>query len=363
MRLSPIDASRLSLLSNRWLYLILMPTEQCQLRCAYCYEDFEQGRMEEGVVRGIQGLMSRRAPELERLAVEWFGGEPLLAFDIVEEVQAFAQKLTREHPSLRFQGSMTTNAMRLDPGRLARLVELGVRRFQISLDGPREIHDRFRTTAGGQGTFERIWGNLLAARQVEGDFEIHLRLHVSRANVEGLADFARECDEAFGADPRFKLAFRGLRRLGGARDADLPVLSEAEQSQALAELSASTRDLAVGLHPGPFEGPDPAPGCYAAAAYSLVVRSNGDLAKCTVALRHPNNRVGRLREDGTVSLDSKILRGWIRGVFTGRVQDLQCPAVGFADEEPDHPPATEPRLLSISAKRSSNAASSEALTV
>ncbi len=323
-------ASHFGLLSPRKLFLIVMPTERCQLRCAYCYEDFAHGKMTPRVRAALLAWMARRAPELGLLAIEWFGGEPLLACDVVEKVQAFARGLGREDPALTVRGSMTTNAVRLDPERLDRLVGLGVRSYQITLDGPREIHDRVRVTAGGAPTFARIWDNLCRARELAVDFEIHLRLHVSRDNVELLPAFIDECHRTFGADPRFRLGLRALRRLGGPRDASLPVLGRDQLDRQLARLSDYAENAGFPADRGPFEGPDPSPGCYAAAGYSWVVRSNGDLAKCTVALAHPNNRVGRLRDGGRLELDQTRLAGWTRGVFSGDRQALECPAAGFA---------------------------------
>jgi uncharacterized protein len=83
--------------------------------------------------------------------------------------------------------------------------------------------------------------------------------------------------------------------------------------------------------------------CYASRANSFLVRADGTLAKCTVALSHPQNRVGRLLEDGTVELDAEKMQGWMRGLWSEDGDELRCPMVGFADAS--NPP--EPRLLSI----------------
>ena len=56
------------------LNLILFPTEQCNFRCTYCYEDFEIGRMSSGVVRGVKALLDARIDSLTSLLVSWFGG-------------------------------------------------------------------------------------------------------------------------------------------------------------------------------------------------------------------------------------------------------------------------------------------------
>ena len=71
------------LLAGNHQRLILMPTEQCNLRCTYCYEDFRHRHMEPRVVTGVKRFLSKRAPKLDLLRIDWFGGEPLLARPIV----------------------------------------------------------------------------------------------------------------------------------------------------------------------------------------------------------------------------------------------------------------------------------------
>ncbi len=274
--------------------LTLMPTEQCNFRCTYCYEDFRLQRMSGELVRAIGKFLARRAPGLELLSLSWFGGEPMLALDVVEEIQARALSLAEEYPRLQVRASMTTNGYLLSPPRLARLLELGVNRFQVSLDGAREMHDRRRMKAGGQGTFDRIWRNLRAARRQQGSFEIVIRIHVDRDNRASMPEFIRQMARSFGGDPRFRVFIRQVSRLGGAGDASLPVLG----TRTAATLDA-LRELARAAGLKQHESDPRSSICYAAAANSFVIRSNGEIAKCTVALAHPNNRVGRVLRDFT----------------------------------------------------------------
>ena len=121
-----LDLERLSGLSNRRLHLILMPTERCDFRCVYCYEDFVAGRMPRAVIDGVIALIERRAPTLDRLELEWFGGEPLLALDVIEEVSRRVLAQQEHRPQLVCSGAATTNGYRLDLETAARLVALPV---------------------------------------------------------------------------------------------------------------------------------------------------------------------------------------------------------------------------------------------
>src|SRR5215211_2329775 len=80
------EAELASSFLNESLHLIVLPTEQCNFRCTYCYEDFSIGRMSSEVIQGVKRLIDRRLPSLKSLSVSWFGGEPLLGRAIVEDI-------------------------------------------------------------------------------------------------------------------------------------------------------------------------------------------------------------------------------------------------------------------------------------
>lgn len=328
----PIDATALAAaLDNRALHLILLPTEACNFRCTYCYESFASGRMRRDVVAGVKALLTRRADELAQLSLSWFGGEPLLALDVIEEIGAFALELARERPRLALDANVTTNAWFLDRRTLERLLDLRVSQLHVALDGPRDVHDGKRLTAAGAGTFERIWANLRAARELDRPFEIVLRLHVDRENHARVPELVDQCRDAFGGDPRFSIYFKPLSRYGGPGDAELAVLEDGEREQVLARLEARARGATPsgGLSVG--GGHAPSEVCYASKANSLVVRADGRLSKCTVALDAPENDVGRLRADGTLELDRSRQRAWLRGLASGNPRELFCPMLGLID--------------------------------
>ena len=317
------------------LHLILLPTEACNFRCVYCYEAFRLKRMDPAVVGGVKRLLDRRAPTLAHLTISWFGGEPLLAYDVVTDILRHVAALRSRSPALAFISDMTTNASLLTPGRLEELVALGTREFQVTFDGPRRFHDRKRVRPGGKATFDLVWGNLIACRDSEARFRIQVRLHVDRNNQAAVPEFLDEYQAAFGPDDRFELFIRGLSRLGGANDPALPILEGEERSRAIEGLRALARDRGLRI----AAVPPVAPICYAARGNSFVVRADGRVNKCTVALDHPRNQVGSLQPDGTLRLRAEMVRPWMRGFESGGRAELSCPMHGLADVAENGAPA------------------------
>jgi uncharacterized protein len=311
---------------NSYLHLVLMPTEACNFRCTYCYEDFALGRMHPEVVTGVKRWLEQRAPELRSLTLSWFGGEPLLAADVITDVLEHVATLRRQHPGMRFQSDITTNGWRLGPEVFAPLHDLGVRSYQVSLDGPRVWHDRTRQRAGGGPTFDRIWANLLGLRDSDREFEVLVRLHASRDNARALPEFVATYAEAFRNDRRFTLFLKRLAPLGGPQDTGFPYLDAAEDAQVLDTVARCAESHAVRF----VRAEHLQPICYAARGNSFVVRADGRLGKCTVALDHAANQVGRLHPNGRVELETPAMRRWMRGLWTGDADELECPMRGLA---------------------------------
>jgi len=331
-------------LDNRHLKLTLMPTEQCNFRCTYCYEDFELGTMPRRVVDGLMALMDARAPELNVLELRWFGGEPMVAYPVIRELCRHAQHLAAEQRQLTFISSMTTNGYLLTPARFAELVELGVRHYQISLDGYGPDHDRTRQRRDGAGTFDTIWSNLIATRQTDLPFTIMLRLHITPSTLPQTHELIDAVNTEFGDDKRYRVFFKAITPLGGPNDAGIDRGAPGWDLAAKADLAArlTRREEAVA---------DPVIGgtyvCYAAEPNSLVVRSNGQIAKCTVAFDDPRNQVGQLHADGTLSLDNERLRLWFAGLESLDPKTLHCPLPRLA---PLSNPASAGQSVAITKK-------------
>lgn len=311
-------------ISPYFLQLILLPTEKCNLRCTYCYEDFEIGRMSPSVVEGVKNLITSRGQDLHTLHLSWFGGEPLLAHSTIVDICNHANEVARRNPQLRVESSMTTNAVLLDQNMARQMVEVGVRSYQISLDGPRDMHDKSRITAKGDGTYDQIWRNLVQMAELDLDFNVNLRIHYRLETWQKLFPLLDDIRSTFQNDRRFQVVFNPIIRMGGKNDSQITRLNQQEKAEIESELytrvgkrqqqgtaaEATDKEHAV---------------CYAATANSLVIRANGIINKCTVALSDDRNAIGHIRPDGTLALNREKHLPWLKGLETQNGFELACP--------------------------------------
>lgn len=314
-------------ISNLYFQLFILPTEKCNFRCTYCYEDFAAGRMKKETIQGIKALLEKRCADLRYLSISWFGGEPLIAKDIVLEISEYAKSLVFRYPKLRYLGDMTTNAYLLDYKTIAALANVGVRSYQISLDGPREIHNKSRLRADGSGTYDTIWSNLLAIRDSSLPVSIMLRVHFDYDTFKLMEPLIEDIRREFLDDSRFSILFKGIERLGGPNDAAIKIFSHAQKDEAVKFLQAklfSNNLVSSQNHSLPDDYV-----CYASRPNSLIIRSNGDVGKCTVALYDERNKIASLQPDGTLKLIPGRLDPWVRGVETLDFATLGCPLVNL----------------------------------
>jgi uncharacterized protein len=307
---------------NRF-HLILLPTERCNFRCTYCYEDFSVGRMQPPLVNGVKRLISNRIPHLQFLVLSWFGGEPLLALDTVLDIGTHAHKLCMAHGA-RFSANTTTNGYLLTADLLAQLLSISHREHQITLDGDEEWHDRTRVLANHKPTFSKIWSNLVSYKKVAGDWQVLLRLHVHGDNIESVKRLHKQVTRELLDDPRFSVFFHKISLLGNMPIKE-KILDQRRYLEALAYItdgSSVSRAANSGISEEHLEGYI----CYAAKPNTLMIRANGRLGKCTVALYDDRNDIGRLKEDGTLEISNEKLRIWMEGLATLSEATLSCPA-------------------------------------
>jgi uncharacterized protein len=308
------------LFSDKILEFIILPTEQCNFRCVYCYEDFIDGRMKRETIDSIKALIKTRASGLEHLRIGWFGGEPLLVKDIIIDISSHAMSLVRSNPGLFFDSGMSTNGYLLTHNTAEQLILHGVTEFQVSLDGPASYHDNVRLRRDGKGTFDRIWKNLLNLKNSSLEFKVNIRVHFSKDNINVIGILIEALKETFSNDDRFRVFFKSIVPLGGKNDASLNCFSDEEAHKVIQEFQSH-----LGSHVSILTDEESPYICYAGRPTSFVIRHDGSLAKCTVGLDEPENRIGYLRPNGILEIDQAKIQPWFKGAVSMDRKVLRCP--------------------------------------
>jgi uncharacterized protein len=152
-------------IETRLSHLVLNVTEQCNLRCDYCsYSGHQQFRrshsaaqMSFGVARDALDWFFEHSREAVEKAISFYGGEPLLNHEMIKNTVAYAKSLFH-NKKIRFM--ITTNGLLININFMNWLSVNPEVFINVTLNGPVELHDRFRHTADGQGSQFRILQNL-----------------------------------------------------------------------------------------------------------------------------------------------------------------------------------------------------------
>ena len=319
VKTTSIEKYAASLSTNR-LKLTILPTEQCNFRCVYCHEDYQQGAMSQVTVNAIKNLLNHRVANLKMLNIGWFGGEPTLVESIVADISGHIQNLLKMYPNIVYTDGMSTNGYLLDERLLKKFCDLDIRYYQISLDGTPENHNRTRILANEKETFNTIWNNLLAAKVTNLDFSIIIRVHFFVDSYTELIPLLQQIDEFFLIDKRFKIFLKAIQRLGSKNDTNIKCIMPDEEIKIKNYLQQyiSNKQQIFDIDVSTFV-------CYAAEPNAMIIRSNGDINKCTVVSNAPYNKVGKLNPDGTLSIDSKKFLAWSKGFQNKDTSCLNCP--------------------------------------
>ena len=180
--------------------LCLHVAHTCNLNCSYCFAS-------QGKYHGDRAVMSfevgKRALDFlvensgtrHNLEVDFFGGEPLMNFQVVKDLVAYARSIEKEKGK-NFRFTLTTNGVLVDDD----VIDFANRECSnvvLSLDGRKEIHDRYRVDFAGQGSWEKIVPKFQKFVEARGGKEYYMRGTFTHANPDFLNDIKQMLDLGF----------------------------------------------------------------------------------------------------------------------------------------------------------------------
>jgi len=165
------------------LMLSICPTFECNFRCSYCYELRQSDptiMSRETIAKLIDFVKQHK--ECSKLSVSWYGGEPTLAFDVVETLTEHFLELYPDYD----QASLITNGYLLDREKAEKLNLLKITNVQVTLDGLASSHDSRRPLNSGAPTYDRIIENLDTLMSSSFSGSCSVRVNIDKSNQ---ADF------------------------------------------------------------------------------------------------------------------------------------------------------------------------------
>ncbi|MBQ6646779.1 MAG: thioether cross-link-forming SCIFF peptide maturase [Clostridia bacterium] len=180
--------------------LCLHVAHSCNLNCSYCFAS-------QGKYHGERALMSfevgkqaldfliAHSGSRRNLEVDFFGGEPLMNFDVVKQLVAYARSIEKQY-NKNFRFTLTTNGMLIDDD----VIEFANRECHnvvLSLDGRKEVHDRFRVDYAGNGSWEKIVPKFQKLVKARGGKNYYIRGTFTHYNPDFLKDIETMLDLGF----------------------------------------------------------------------------------------------------------------------------------------------------------------------
>ncbi len=186
--------------SNVVKALCLHVAHTCNLNCSYCFAS-------QGKYQGDRALMSfevgkaafdfliANSGSRRNLEVDFFGGEPLMNWDVVKRLVEYARSVEKEH-NKNFRFTLTTNGMLIDDD----VIDFANREMSnvvLSLDGRQSIHDHFRVDYQGNGSYEKIVPKFKRLVEARGHKDYYMRGTFTHNNTDFTNDIFHMADLGF----------------------------------------------------------------------------------------------------------------------------------------------------------------------
>lgn len=298
------------------LRLILLPTEQCNFRCVYCYERFRREKMTAKTQAAIVKYIEDNIHKYNGLILNWFGGEPTEAMDVIENLSVKLIDVCKKNKKA-YNAGITTNGYNLTYEIFKKLKKLHVTEYQVTIDGLASIHNAQRVMANGAPTFDVIINNLLAIKNncKSSAITFVLRTNFSKNMLNNVDEFCKFLDKYFSNDKRFKYFWQMVGDYGYVKTEE--VRNIFGQSKDYKWLIENYTERFVNDYTQALYGPDGGV-CYALKRNQLLIDAAGEIRKCTCDLESEMNHFGTIG----VNFDGAKHEDWLNSRAISR--DSQC---------------------------------------
>jgi uncharacterized protein len=299
---------------NRNYYLIVLPTLDCNFKCWYCIQEHIHAVMDSFTIAKLKKHLEKMVFEekIESLHIEWFGGEPFMYFnDVIKPISQFAIELC-EKANIPFYHSATTNAYYLKKEIQPELLLLKLNRFQITLDGARELHNRVKNAEDGTSSFDLSLQHINEILSLSHDASILLRINYSDATFS--KQLVEQINSIIHIDnrARIQILFRKIWQEKASK----------VRTNILQDYMEMFKHFGYHIHSMDLN--ENFISCYTSRKFYNSVNYNGDVLKCTANNdMYSSTPPGRLQEDGTIVWRENFLETFYQPRFENKTC-LKC---------------------------------------
>jgi uncharacterized protein len=282
-------------------YLHINPTVDCNFRCWYCYENHVKGsKMSYEVMESVKKLMEHtinNQPNLQTFILSFFGGEPLMYFDIIARPLIDYLYTLCTPIGKKVKIHFTSNGYLLNKSLIDYLKNKDVS-FQITLDGARENHNQTRFTKNKKGSYDQIIRNIKDLARIGA--RVILRINYTAANISNVYKIQQDLED-------LEMPFRNRVCIDFQRvwqdiksensDAIDDIINRQIKSFHVNGYMASSHKIIDLVRNS----------CYADKRNHALINYNGDVFNCTARDFSTNNRTGYLRPEGLIQWENNHL--------------------------------------------------------
>ncbi len=180
--------------------LCLHVAHDCNLRCKYCFGDtgeYKGGRclMSSEVGKCAIDFVIANSANRHNIEIDYFGGEPLMNFEVVKEITDYANEQGKKH-NKNFRFTITTNGILLDD-EIQEYINKNMSNVVLSLDGEKETNDKMRPTVNGKGSYDIIVPKFKKIAQSRNQDNYYVRGTFTAHNVDFAKDVIHLADLGF----------------------------------------------------------------------------------------------------------------------------------------------------------------------
>jgi len=161
--------------------LTIAPTLDCNFRCKYCFETHPKGKMSSETQAALVNFVESHLSRAKNFSVTWYGGEPLLAKEIIWSLSEKFLTLCKNF-SVDYNAFIITNASLLEDSDVELFKQYKINGAQITIDGVKEVHDSRRRSVTGESTFDKLIDRVNFL--LNENLSVIVRINIDKENID-----------------------------------------------------------------------------------------------------------------------------------------------------------------------------------